>query len=52
MDVSIIDEKGLSQYFAMTILPRQAYSSLYAWPWISRILLLIGNGIPSRDIVG
>ena len=52
MDASIIDEKGLSEYFAMTMLPRQACASLNAWPWISRILVLIGNAIPSRDTVG
>ena len=52
MEAPIIEVKGLSQYLATIILPRQAYSSLNARPWISRRVLLIGNCIPSRDTVG
>jgi hypothetical protein len=43
MEVSIMEEKGLSQYFAITMSPHQACSSLKAWPWISQIVLLIGK---------
>jgi hypothetical protein len=41
MDMSAMEDNRLSQYLAITMLPRQANSSLNAWPWMSRIVLLI-----------